>query len=60
MTTVLSEREPVAKKAFHCMASDFICESGILYEGCLNFSEYRQILKAKNNKWQIFTPGVGY
>lgn len=51
MVEQISENLRIARKDHDCMASEFVRES--LNEGIFNFSEYRDIVKAKKNDWKI-------
>jgi hypothetical protein len=52
MVKVLSESEPVAKKAHDCDACTWVMNSGWNGMG-LSFAELRSIAKAKRNKWRV-------
>lgn len=45
------ESEPVARKDYHCDASEYINEA--LGESIFSFSDLRLIAKAKQDKWRI-------
>jgi len=59
MATLLSQKEPVARKEYNCMASNFIRESGNLRGLTFTFSEWRAIITARENNWNII-PGEKY
>ena len=52
MSDLISESKPKANKDHYCDASDWLNNNGI-GQVSFTFSEYRQIVKAKNNKWRI-------
>ena len=58
MIKTLSETMPVARKAYHCDACDWIgnyINDGVTF----TIADYRQIVKAKRNQWRI-QPGQRY
>lgn len=50
---LLNESRPVAKKAYHCNACEFL--HNVLNDSAFIFTigEYRAIVKAKRNGWKI-------
>jgi len=49
---IISSRKPIAKRDCYCMACEWITNEDIT-EIKLTFSEYRDIIKAKNNGYKI-------
>jgi hypothetical protein len=50
MVTLISHREPIARKDYRCMASDFLRDLG--WDG-LTFSDKRKVVIARRDKWMI-------
>ena len=52
MVRLISEKTPVSRREYYCMASDWLCAQG--WDG-MGFSrpELRAISKAQKNKWKI-------
>jgi hypothetical protein len=50
---------PVAKKQHDCMASEWIVNALSDIVGMCNYSEKRELVKARRNKWKIL-PGQKY
>lgn len=59
MARLIAQTEHVARKEHYCMASDFINEGGNLRGYTFTFSEWRAIIKARDNNWKII-PGQKY
>lgn len=45
--------KPIARKEYDCQASDWIENGDVINQGVLSISEYRQIIKARRNKYKI-------
>ena len=53
MAYLINEITPIARKDYYCMACDWI-NNGIGFNGIgFSFSEYREIVKAKQNGFKI-------
>ena len=52
MDTLLTNKKPKARKVYHCMAWDWLEQAWPLGEH-LTFSEMREVVKAKRNKYRI-------
>ncbi len=52
MSELISETTPKARKDHYCDASEWLNNNGI-GQVSFTFAEYRQIAKAKRNKWRI-------
>ena len=52
MIEIISEKTPIAKKDYECMACLLVNEH-INNGGFFTFSDYRKIVKAKKNNWKI-------
>ncbi len=57
MLQLIRESNPVAKKAYNCVACEYIRE--FLNQGYFTISDYRKIVKAKRQGWKI-QPGQRY
>ena len=53
MSTLLKHTEPIARKNYSCDASHFISNMGNLRGYTFTFSEWRAIINARDNNWQI-------
>lgn len=53
MTQLISQKEPKARKNYNCMASEFIRNCGNLRGLTFTFSEWRAIISARNNNWEV-------
>lgn len=53
MATLLKETRPKARKDHHCMASELINDGSNLRGYRFTFSEWRAIIKARDNGWKI-------
>lgn len=59
MAELIYEARLKARKDHECMACIYLTESGILDEGELSFSEFREVVKAKRDGFKI-KAGQGY
>lgn len=57
MITVIHESTPVARKQYRCDACERIIDA--VNDGRFTFAEYRKIVRAKRQGWQI-QPGQKY
>lgn len=53
MIRVIQDTNPKANRDHDCESCTWLLNSCILLEGELTFSEYRDVVKAKRNKWKI-------
>lgn len=53
MSYLLKQTEPIARKEYWCMASEFITESGNIRGSIFTFSEWRAIINARENNYKI-------
>ena len=51
MANLIRTDTPIARKAYHCDACEYVRES--VNQGFFTLSEYRQIVKAKRQGWSI-------
>ncbi len=54
MSELISESRPVSRRDRHCMASEWITNTGLM-AGDLTYAERRQVVLARRNGWRIKT-----
>lgn len=53
MTEIIKQTKPKARKNHYCMASEWLNQCGNLRGLTFTFSEWRAIIKARDNNWEI-------
>jgi len=53
MPYLISNEVLTARKDHRCMASDFVREDLVNLIDCLSFTEKRELVKARRNKWMV-------